>query len=161
MAKKILFVCLGNICRSPAAEEVMRQKIKAAGLDGKINVDSAGTYGGHAGEAPDARMRYAAANRGYKLSHKARQINFDDFEKYDMIVVMDDANYDAVYRMAPDPEAAEKVYTLSEFFQEADFDHVPDPYYEGTDGFEHVLDLLEDGAQGLLDFIVHEEGEVE
>lgn len=159
MAKKILFVCLGNICRSPAAEEVMRQKIKAAGLDGKINVDSAGTYGGHAGESPDARMRYAAANRGYKLSHKARQINFDDFEKYDMIVVMDDANYDAVYRMAPDPEAAEKVYTLSEFFQEADFDHVPDPYYEGTDGFEHVLDLLEDGAQGLLDFIVHEEGD--
>ena len=155
--KKILFVCLGNICRSPAAEEVMRQKIKSAGLEGKIEVDSAGTYGGHAGEQPDARMRQAAWERGYKLVHTSRQITYDDFENYDMIVVMDDSNYDTVYRLAPDPESADKVYTLSEFFQESDDDHVPDPYYEGAEGFEHVLDLLEDGAQGLLDHILYED----
>ena len=150
---KILFVCLGNICRSPAAEEVMRQKIRAAGLEDRIEVDSAGTYGGHAGEQPDARMRQAAAKRGYALLHASRQITYDDFEAFDVIVVMDDNNYDAVYRMAPDPDSADKVYTMSEFFQQADNDHVPDPYYEGVEGFEHVLDLLEDGAQGLLDFI--------
>jgi len=155
--KKILFVCLGNICRSPAAEEVMRQKIKAAGLEGNVAVDSAGTYGGHAGELPDSRMRQAAGKRGYKLSHTSRQIRLDDFEQYDMIVVMDDSNYENVYRMAPDPESAEKIYTMSEFFQESDSDHVPDPYYEGADGFETVLDLLEDGAQGLIDFILYEE----
>jgi protein-tyrosine phosphatase len=159
--KSILFVCLGNICRSPAAEEVMRQKIRAAGLEGRIAVDSAGTYGGHAGEQPDARMRRAAERRGYPLSHTARKINTDDFETYDLIVVMDDSNYDQVYRMAPDPEAAEKIYTLSEFFQESDFDHVPDPYYEGDAGFETVLDLLEDGAGGLLDFILYEENDKE
>lgn len=157
MDKKILFVCLGNICRSPAAEEVMRQKIKQAGLEGRITVDSAGTYGGHAGELPDARMRHAAKNRGYKLTHAARQISYEDFEKYDMIVVMDDSNYDNVYRMAPDCDAAEKVFTMSEFFQESDDDHVPDPYYEGNEGFEKVLDLLEDGAQGLLDYILYED----
>ena len=156
MDKKILFVCLGNICRSPAAEEVMRQKIKAAGLEGQITVDSAGTYGGHAGEQADARMRQAAGKRGYKVSHASRQITYDDFNDYDMIIVMDDSNYDNVYRMAPDPESAEKIYPMSEFFQEADSDHVPDPYYEGAEGFEHVLDLLEDGAQGLLDFILYE-----
>lgn len=157
MDKKILFVCMGNICRSPVAEEIMRQKIKAAGLEGQITVDSAGTYGGHVGEAPDARMCRAAGERGYTLNHSARRITYDDFEKYDLIVVMDDANYDAVYRMAPDPEAAEKVYPMSEFFQDADLDHVPDPYYEGAEGFRHVIDLLEDGTQGLLDFIVQNE----
>jgi len=157
MDKKILFVCLGNICRSPAAEEVMRQKVREAGQEGRIHVDSAGTYGGHAGEQPDARMRMAARNRGYKLDHFSRQIRLDDFHKYDMIVVMDDSNYDNVYRMAPDPESAEKIHPFSDFFQESDQDHVPDPYYEGADGFEHVLDLLEDGAQGLLHYILHEE----
>ena len=159
MDKKILFVCLGNICRSPVAEEIMRQNIRSAGLEGQITVDSAGTYGGHVGESPDARMCRAATERGYRLSHAARKIGYDDFEIYDYIVVMDDANYDAVYRMAPTPEAAEKVYTMSEFFQHADADHVPDPYYEGADGFSHVIDLLEDGTQGLLDFILHEEGQ--
>lgn len=159
MDKKILFVCLGNICRSPAAEEVMRQKVKAAGLEKYFALDSAGTYGGHAGEQPDARMRQAAWNRGYKLSHKSRKITLDDFENYDMIVVMDDSNYDNVYRMAPNPESAEKIYTMSEFFQQSDYDHVPDPYYEGAEGFERVLDLLEDGAEGLLDAI-RQEGDI-
>lgn len=155
--KKILFVCLGNICRSPAAEEVMRQKIKQAGLEHRITVDSAGTYGGHAGEQPDGRMRHAATRRGYDLNHASRQISYDDFAKYDMIVVMDDSNYDNVYRMAPDCDSAEKIFTMSEFFQESDNDHVPDPYYEGAEGFEKVLDLLEDGAQGLLDYILYED----
>ncbi|MDR0954986.1 MAG: low molecular weight phosphotyrosine protein phosphatase [Rikenellaceae bacterium] len=153
MKKSILFVCLGNICRSPAAEAVMRQKIEAAGLADQISVDSAGTYGGHAGEAPDTRMRRAAGNRGYRLNHAARQITSDDFERFDLIVVMDNANYDDVYDLAPSPEAAEKIHTLAEFFRKSDTDHVPDPYYGGAGGFERVLDLLEDGTQGLLEFI--------
>ena len=156
MDKKVLFVCMGNICRSPAAEEVMRQKIREAGLESKIRVDSAGTYGGHVGEQPDVRMRQAAGNRGYHLKHAARKINYDDFDKYDMIVVMDDNNYDDVYRMAPTSEAADKVFTLSDFFQNNTHDHVPDPYYEGADGFELVLDLLEDGTEGVLRYLTEE-----
>jgi protein-tyrosine phosphatase len=156
MKKRVLFVCLGNICRSPAAEEVMREKVRRAGLEDLIEVDSAGTYGGHAGEAPDHRMRRAAADRGYVLNHTARKITSDDFDKYDMIVVMDDDNYDDVYDMAPDPEAADKVYTLSEFFKGSTEDAVPDPYYEGAEGFERVLDLLEDGTEGVLEHLIGE-----
>jgi protein-tyrosine phosphatase len=156
MKKSVLFVCLGNICRSPAAEQVMREKVRKAGLEDRIEVDSAGTYGGHAGESPDHRMRRAAADRGYVLSHAARKITSDDFDKYDMIVVMDDENYDDVYDMAPSPEAADKVYTMSEFFRNSTDDCVPDPYYEGADGFEHVLDLLEDGTEGVLEHLIGE-----
>jgi len=152
--QRVLFVCLGNICRSPAAEEIMRQKVRRAGLENRIEVDSAGTYGGHAGESPDHRMRRAAATRGYRLEHAARRITSDDFERYDMIVVMDGNNYDDVYDMAPSPEAADKVYTLSEFFSGSTEDSVPDPYYEGAEGFERVLDLLEDGTEGVLEHLL-------
>ncbi len=148
----ILFVCLGNICRSPAAEEVMRQLVARRGLSERIVVDSAGTYGGHAGELPDPRMRRAAAERGYRLTHRSRRVVEEDFERFDRIVVMDDMNYEAMHRLAPSREAAEKIYRMTEFCRRhADRSYVPDPYYEGHEGFALVLDLLEDGCAGLLD----------
>ncbi len=149
---KILFVCLGNICRSPAAEGVLRALVARAGLAGRIEIDSAGTYGGHRGELPDPRMRSAAARRGLTLTHRARQIREEDFAAFDRIVVMDDMNYENVHRLAPSREAAARIFRLTEFCRRhPDRTYVPDPYYEGHEGFELVLDLLEDGCEGLLD----------
>jgi protein-tyrosine phosphatase len=153
---KLLFVCLGNICRSPAAEGVMRHIVAQAGLGDSIECDSAGTYGGHAGEKPDHRMRRAAAARGYDLTHRARQIRVDDFDRFDKIIVMDDSNYERVHRLAPSPEAVGKIHRMTEFRRRGpgaphpDATHVPDPYYEGAEGFERVLDLLEDCCSGLF-----------
>jgi protein-tyrosine phosphatase len=154
---KLLFVCLGNICRSPAAEGVMRHLVVREGLDERIECDSAGTYGGHAGELPDMRMRRAASARGYDLHHRARQIRTEDFDRHDMIVVMDDSNYERVHRLAPTTDAAQKIYRMTDFCRRGpdaphpDATHVPDPYYEGAEGFERVLDLLEDACGGLLE----------
>ncbi len=147
--EKVLFVCLGNICRSPAAEEVMRHTARRHGLD--LELDSAGTYGGHAGDRADARMRRAASVRGYDLTHRARRFTEGDFERFDRIVVMDDMNYETVHRMAPSREAADRIYRMREFFGESAvrWDHVPDPYYEGREGFELVLNLLEEACEGL------------
>ncbi len=148
---RLLFVCLGNICRSPAAEGVMRHLVECEGLDDKIECDSAGTYGGHAGELPDARMRRAAAARGYDLTHRSRMIRTADFDRFDMILTMDDSNYERVHRLAPSLEAAAKIHRMTSFCRShPGVDHVPDPYYEGAAGFEHVLDLLEDACEGLL-----------
>ena len=152
MKKRILFVCLGNICRSPAAEAVLRAKATQAGLDGELLIDSAGTYGGHAGDLPDIRMRNAAQRRGYPMTHRARRIVEADFDRFDWIVVMDDMNYEWVHRLAPSPEAAQKIYRMVEFCRRyADHTYVPDPYYEGHEGFELVLNLLEDACDGILD----------
>ena len=152
MKTRILFVCLGNICRSPAAEGVMRHLLRQNNLEHSVEVDSAGTYGGHAGDLPDFRMRTAARNRGYLLTHRARRITEADFDRFDLIVVMDDMNYEAVHRLAPSREAAEKIYRMVEFCRRsAGHTYVPDPYYEGHEGFELVLDLLEDACEGLLD----------
>lgn len=152
MKTRILFVCLGNICRSPAAEEVLRCAARRAGLAEELEVDSAGTYGGHAGDPPDMRMRSAAAARGYRLTHRARRITEADFERFDRIVVMDDMNYEAVHRLAPSRRAAEKIFRMREFFRRfPQWDHVPDPYYEGHEGFTLVLDMLEDGCSALLE----------
>lgn len=152
MKTRLLFVCLGNICRSPAAEEIMRCKVEQAGLSAAIEVDSAGTYGGHAGELPDPRMRNAARNRGYRLTHHARRFVEADFDRFDRIIVMDDNNYEAVHRLAPSRAAAEKIFRMAEFFRhQPDRTYVPDPYYEGHEGFERVLDMLEDGCDGLLE----------
>ena len=150
---KILFVCLGNICRSPAAEEIMRQQANRAGLGAEVVVDSAGTYGGHAGSLPDERMREAAAVRGYNQTSRSRQLKRTDFDDFDMVVVMDDANYERVHRMAPTREDAQKIFRMTEFCRQYEATHIPDPYYEGRRGFEHVLDLLEDACGGLLDEI--------
>lgn len=152
MKKSILFVCLGNICRSPAAEQIMRRMAERAGWGDRLSVDSAGTYGGHAGERSDARMRRAAAERGYELTHRARQIRERDFDLWDMIVVMDDVNYETVHRLAPSPQAAGKIFRMREFFRRfSDRTYVPDPYYEGREGFSLVLDMLEDGCATMLE----------
>lgn len=148
---KLLFVCLGNICRSPAAEGVMRHLARREGLDSQIECDSAGTYGGHAGEKADPRMRSAAAARGYDLVHLARRFRVDDFDRFDMILTMDDSNYERVHRLAPSIEAAGKICRMTRFCRtHPDATHIPDPYYEGAEGFERVLDLLEDACEGLL-----------
>lgn len=154
MKERILFVCLGNICRSPAAEAVLRRMADDAGYGGRLETDSAGTYGGHAGNLPDARMRNAAARRGYRLTHRARRVAEEDFQRFDRIVAMDDANYEALHRLAPSREAARRIFRMAEFCRRhPDCTHIPDPYYEGHEGFERVLDLLEDGCEGLLEEI--------
>lgn len=154
METRILFVCLGNICRSPAADGIMHHIVKERGLGGEFVIDSAGTYAGHRGELPDARMRRAASQRGYELTHRARRIREEDFGRFDMIVVMDDMNYENVHRLAPSREDARKIFRMREFFRRhPGWDHVPDPYYEGADGFELVLDMLEDGCEGILAYL--------
>lgn len=158
MKQRVLFVCLGNICRSPAAEHIMRYFVEERGLQSSVDVDSAGTYGGHVGELPDPRMREAAYNRGYRLTHRARRFVEEDFERFDKIVVMDDSNYERVSRYAPERKALDKVYRMSEFMTDyPDWSHVPDPYYEGREGFYLVLDMLENGCRVLLDKIVEEQ----
>ncbi len=151
MKKRILFVCLGNICRSPAADGIMRALVAQRGVEHQFEIDSAGTYGGHAGELPDARMREAGARRGYSFTHRSRQFRQSDFSDFDMIVVMDDNNYVAVNGLAQSREDVEKVYRMSEFFSSfPNYTYVPDPYYEGREGFELVLDMLEEGCRAIL-----------
>lgn len=151
---RILFVCLGNICRSPAAEGIMRQKVKERGLSSVFDIDSAGTYGGHAGNLPDSRMRAHAARRGYRLEHRSRPITTDDFDRFDLIIGMDDMNIENLRRLAPDADAWTKIHRMTDYSRRYAHDHVPDPYYSGADGFELVLDLLEDACDGLLDHLI-------
>lgn len=154
MKHRILFVCLGNICRSPAAETVMRALARARGLGDCIEIDSAGTYGGHSGDKADPRMRAAALRRGYTITHRARRIAEEDFDRFDMIVVMDDMNYESVSRLSPDRRYLNRLHRFVEFCRRhPGWSYVPDPYYEGHEGFELVLDMLEDGCGGLLDAI--------
>lgn len=148
---RVLFVCLGNICRSPAANGVMEKMVAVQGLDRKFLIDSAGTYGGHAGELPDPRMRVAASRRGYNLTHRSRKFREQDYHDFDMIIVMDDSNYENVARLAPERKYLDKVYRFVEFSKNhPDWSYVPDPYYEGHEGFELVLDILEDGCSELI-----------
>lgn len=156
---KVLFVCLGNICRSPAAEGIFRKMVEDRGMSSCFEIDSAGTYGGHAGQLPDARMRAAASRRGYTLTHRSRKLTDDDFMHFDMVVVMDDSNYERASRIAPDRESQGKLYRMTDFRRNYLWDHIPDPYYEGAEGFELVLDLLEDSLQGMLDHLCLAESE--
>ena len=149
--KKILFVCLGNICRSSSAEEVMRTLIRKEGLEREIEVDSAGILSYHQGELPDSRMRMHASRRGYNLTHRSRPVCTDDFYHFDMIIGMDDRNIDDLKDRAPSTAEWSKIHRMTEYctkFTHAD--HVPDPYYGGSEGFEYVLDILEDACAGLL-----------
>ena len=138
---KILFVCLGNICRSPSAEAVMKKLVQDAGLDGRIKIDSAGIIGYHAGEKADPRMRSHAARRGYSLDSISRPVRQWDFHDFDLIIGMDDQNITELIRMAPDLESVAKIHQMTEFSRNKLYDHVPDPYYSGAEGFELVLDL--------------------
>ena len=152
MKKRVLFVCLGNICRSPAANGIFEDMVAKRGLQEKIEVDSAGTYAGHRGELPDLRMRRAALERGYNLTHRSRPICEDDFYDFDMIIVMDDSNYERVSRLAPERKYLDKLYRMVEFITDyPDYSYVPDPYYEGVEGFYLVLNMLESGCRTLLD----------
>jgi protein-tyrosine phosphatase len=145
-AMRILFVCMGNICRSPTAEGVMRALVREAGLEDRIEVDSAGTGGWHVGAPPDRRATDAAARRGTELSGAARRFDATrDFDRFDLIVAMDAENRRDLEALAPDDEARAKV----RMFLAGDRD-VPDPYYGGDDGFEEVLDLVEEAARDLL-----------
>ncbi|MDO5570970.1 MAG: low molecular weight protein-tyrosine-phosphatase [Bacteroidales bacterium] len=148
---KILFVCLGNICRSPSANGIMEHLVEAKNLSNFYEVDSAGTYAGHKGDLPDKRMRAHAIRRGYDLTHRARPVCIEDFERFDLIIAMDDRNYYDLYELAPDLESRRKIHRMVEYSINPTYDYVPDPYYSGADGFELVLDLLEDACRGLID----------
>ncbi len=146
--RRILFFCMGNICRSPTAEGVMRAKLAAAGL--AAEVDSAGTHGYHTGEPPDGRSQAHALRRGYDLSRlRARQLVAADFERFDLVLAMDDDNLAQAARLCP-PARRERLRLLMDYAPAADSAHVPDPYYGGPDGFERVLDLVEAACDGLL-----------
>lgn len=149
--KKVLFVCLGNICRSPSAEAIFKHMLAERDLEDMFEVDSAGTYGGHAGEMPDTRMRYAGSKRRYDINSRARQITLDDFFNFDYIVCMDDKNLDRLTELAPDIESKDKIVRMADYCTKHTIDYVPDPYYGGDNGFENVLDILEDACGGLLD----------
>jgi protein-tyrosine phosphatase len=150
---RILFVCMGNICRSPTAEGVMRSLLAEAGLAGAVELESAGTGGWHAGEAPDARATEAAARRGVTLEGAARQVRATDFRDFDLLLAMDRRNLRELRAMAPDDDARGRVRLLREFDPASagapDLD-VPDPYYGGERGFETVLDQVEAACRGLL-----------
>ena len=147
---RILFVCMGNICRSPTAEGVMRRLVEDEGLD--IEIDSAGTGAWHAGEPPDRRATLAARSRGITLEGAARQVAPDDFRRFDLLIALDRANLRELLAVAPDEEAAEKVRLLREFDPGAGGDlDVPDPYYGADRGFETVLDMVESACRGLID----------
>lgn len=150
---KVLFVCLGNICRSPAAEGIMKRMIEQAQLADSISVDSAGTSGYHDGDLPDPRMRKHGARRGYNFTSISRKFTEQDFDQFDLIIAMDDSNYDNIKKLSPDIDSQKKIYRMVDFSKKYQHDHIPDPYYMGADGFELVLDLLEDACQGLLEDI--------
>ncbi len=154
----ILFVCLGNICRSPAAEGIMLKLAKDNGLDDVITVDSAGISGWHQGELPDDRMRAHGRRRGYDFCSRARKFDVSDFESFDYIIVMDNENYRNVATLAPTIEDKNKIYKASSFLTKYHHDTIPDPYYGGSSGFELVLDLLEDATAGILDKVKRDFG---
>jgi protein-tyrosine phosphatase len=142
---------MGNICRSPAAEGIAKKLLEKKGLDGTIEIDSAGTLDYHTGELPDPRMIKHASKRGYQLDSRARQFNpKNDFEYFDYIVTMDDDNYDEITSLDKKNKYKQKIFKMVSFGNKQKIDEVPDPYYEGSDGFEYVLDILEDSVEGLL-----------
>lgn len=152
--RKILFVCLGNICRSTTAEGVMNHLLKQAHLGSEFVIDSAGILSYHQGELPDSRMRAHAMRRGYNLTHRSRPVRTEDFYNFDMIIGMDASNIDDLKERAPSIETQQKIHRMTEFCTRfTDADHVPDPYYGGESGFEYVIDLLEDACAGLLEQI--------
>lgn len=157
MKIKVLFVCLGNICRSPAAEGVLQRLVEERKLSRRFEIDSAGTYSGHRGQLPDPRMRRHASRRGYNLTHRARPITIDDFEDFDIIVAMDESNRRTLMHLAASPEQQAKIVMMGDYIVKlrAHYDYVPDPYYEGAEGFELVLDLLEDACSNLLEEIIN------
>lgn len=149
----ILFVCMGNICRSPAGENIFRQVVKKSGLSEQIHCDSAGTIGIHSGNKPDSRMSETIRRRGYEVTGYARQFIVKDFELFDLILTMDNENYQNVIELSETEEDRSKIRKFTNFCSKHHHDEVPDPYYGGDDGFQVVADLGEDGAKGLLEYV--------
>ncbi|MFC5301089.1 low molecular weight protein-tyrosine-phosphatase [Azospira restricta] len=148
---KILFVCMGNICRSPTAEGVFRKLLRERSLEARVEVDSAGTHGYHVGEAPDPRTQRAAAARGYDLSSiRARKVAAQDLEYFDLVLAMDRNNLEVLRRMCP-PELAGRLDLFMRYARNFDDDEVPDPFYGLGHGFDLVIDMVEDASLGLLD----------
>lgn len=156
--KRVLFVCSGNICRSPTAEGIARHLISTSGLESLIEVDSAGIQGYHAGEAPDPRTRKIAAQRGYDLSTiRARKLEAEDYQRFDLLLAMDRGHLEQMMKNCPEVYRI-KLRLFLEFAEEALEREVPDPYYGGPNGFEFVLDLCEQGVGGLLKQLVATDG---
>lgn len=151
---RILFVCLGNICRSPAAEGVLADIIGRSDEPDRWVIDSAGTGNYHIGDLPDHRMRIHARRRGIELTHICRQVRESDFEDFDLIIPMDASNERNLRNLAPTAEDLEKIVPMATFVGKAmRYDYIPDPYYEGAEGFELVLDLLQDGCANLFELL--------
>ena len=148
----VLFICLGNICRSPAAEGIMKSLVEKAGLSDEFEIDSAGIGNWHVGQLPDCRMRKCGAEHGYRFDSRARQFLRSDFQRFDTIVVMDNENYRAITSMASSQADKDKVVRMADFLiSHREYTTVPDPYYGDYSDFELVITLLEDACQGLLD----------
>jgi protein-tyrosine phosphatase len=139
---------MGNICRSPAAEGVFLKAVAAAGREAEFEIDSAGTHGYHVGHPPDPRMRAAAESRGYRLDSTARRLAAEDFHRFDLIVAMDDDNFENISAMSPGGRA--RIVRMCDYCETQQATEVPDPYYGGAAGFERVLDILEDACANLL-----------
>lgn len=147
---RVLFCCMGNICRSPTAHGVFRKMVQDEGLEHRIEIDSAGTHAYHVGNPPDQRSQETARGRGFDLSDlRARQVNEDDYERFDYILAMDDDNFSILSQQSP-PEYRDRVQLFLEFAPERGVREVPDPYYGGARGFEHVFDLVDAASRGLL-----------
>lgn len=155
---RVLFVCMGNICRSPAAEIIFRHRVRETGLESRVAIDSAGTIGYHRGAPPDRRMSAALKARGYSISGSARQIRADDLRDFDLILVADRENLKDVRALDPAGRNREKIRLLTDYCRVHDAEQVPDPYHGGALGFETVADLVEDAAAGLLEAVRKEIG---
>ncbi len=151
---KILFVCLGNICRSPSAEAVFKHFIEDTNSQSKISCDSAGTYGGHAGHKADSRMQKHAVLRGYNLTSISRQFIQSDFETFDLIIGMDDSNIRDIKRLDTENIYGDKIVKMTDYSRRSNYTEVPDPYYGGSQGFELVLDILEDSCESLIEMLL-------
>lgn len=160
MAYKLLFVCLGNICRSPSAENIMKHLVNQAGLSKEIICDSAGTSSYHIGSPPDRRMSAAAKLRGIQLVGEARQFQRSDFEKFDLILAMDKENYRDILAIDLSRQYQDKVKLMCDFCTRHDLKEVPDPYYGGPEGFNQVIDLLLDACEGLLNYVISQQQSV-
>jgi protein-tyrosine phosphatase len=155
----VLFVCTGNICRSPTADGVFAGMVASNGLGEAVHVDSAGTHNYHPGKSPDPRTRRAAARRGYDLEHlRAREIVSADFDRFEYVLAMDRANYHDLLRTCPEPRQ-DRVRMFLSFAEHLGMEEVPDPYYGGADGFETVLDLVEVASEGLIQHLTERLGE--